>query len=300
MKHIRKKNLWYSWGGILILFGGLLLSVLGFLDLREDEKQQVRTEFIREMDHRYASLDRELNLHKEFLLGLKGLFDASDDVSRTDFDKYVKPVLSRIEGIQAVEWIPFVPRSKKLVFEEEARSDGFTDFVFTQRAEQGQMVPVEERAAYYPVYYLVPLEGNEAAFGFDLGSSATRLQTLKQARDTGEVLVTPRITLVQEKGSQAGVLQFVPVYEGEPKAVGERRLALRGFVLGVHRLGDIVNYSLSKVANEEAGINSCLVDISTPKGEGKLYASKFWTGTPESRDYYYERRIMFAGEHIKP
>jgi len=299
MTDVHKNTQWYSWGIRLVLFGGAALAVFAFFTLREAEKVDVRSAFMLEMDNRYASLDRELNLHKEFLLGLKGLFDASEHVSRTEFDKYVKPVLPRIGGLQAVEWIPYVSNSEKFAFETEAQNDGFPDFVFTQRAKQKRMVPVKERDAYYPVFYLVPLKGNEAALGFDLGSSSTRLQTLRLARDTETVVASPRITLVQEKGSQAGVLQFVSVYNGNPTTVDERRKDLKGFVLGVHRIGDIVDHSLSKISSEEAGIDFCLVDATAPEGEGKLYNSKSWTGIPESKELYYERRLMFGGRKWK-
>ncbi|MBI9078145.1 MAG: CHASE domain-containing protein [Pseudodesulfovibrio sp.] len=294
MTYVRKNTQWYSWGIKLVLLGGAALAVFGFFVLREAERLDVRSVFMREMDNRYASLERELDLHKEFLLGLKGFFDASEYVSRHEFNEYVNPALPRIEGLQAVEWIPYVSKRERLAFEKKAQASGFPDFIFTQRTEQNRMVPVEERDAYYPVYYVVPLKGNETALGFDLGSSPTRLQTLKQARDLATSVVSPRILLIQ-KGNQAGVLQLVAVYEGEPTTVDERRKALKGFVLGVHRIGDIVDYSLMKINIEDIGIDFCLVDRTAPEGEGVLYESKSWAGIPQSKDFYFEKELKFGG-----
>lgn len=294
MKRIHDKIRLYALGIVALLCGGISLSLYGFYYLQHEEDIHVGDVFINEMDNRYASLDRELNLHKEFLLGLKGLYDASEYVSRTEFDSYVRPALERIGGLQAVEWIPYVPADKKDAYEAKVRNEGFPQFRFTERNEQKQMIPVSERRAYYPVYYVTPMAGNEAAFGFDLGSSSTRLQTLEQSRDTGEVLVTPRITLVQEKGKQAGVLQVVPIYTGNPQNVAERRKALTGFVLGVHRIGDIVSYSLTKAARDSEGVNACLVDTSAPEGEGKLYPSKP-SGVSSDSKFYYERGLSIGG-----
>ena len=250
------------------------------------------------MDNRYTSLDRELNLHKEFLFGLKGLFDASDFVSRIEFKTYVESASKRIGGLQAVEWIPYVPKKLRSAFENKVRDDGYPDFVFTHRGKKKHMVSDIERDVYYPVYYVYPYKGNKAAFGFNLGSSSARLKTLVQARDTGSAVITPRITLVQEKGSQGGVLQFVPVYERASKTVAARRKNLKGFVLGVHRLGDIVLGSLEKIGSQGGGIGFCIIDASASGGE-KLFQSSAWTVDSKANKFYYEKELFVGGRTWK-
>ena len=294
----RERVQWYSLGIFLILLCGITFSIFGFISLRQDENDRIHNAFFREMDNRYASLDRELDLHKEFLFGMKGLFDASDFVSRTEFKTYVEPASKRIGGLQAVEWIPYVPKKLRSAFENKVRDDGYPDFVFTYREKQKQMVSDIERDEYYPVYYVDPLKGNEAAFGFNLGSSPARLQTLIQARDTGSALITPRITLVQEKGSQGGILQFVPVYERPSKTVTARRNNLKGFVLGVHRLGDIMLGSLKKIGSQGGGIDYCLVDASVSGGE-ELFQSGDWTLASKSNPFYYEKELPIGGRTWK-
>lgn len=69
-----------------------------------------------------------------------------------------------------------------------------------------------QRAEYFPVYYVEPLTGNEAAVGFDLASNSTRLEALEISRDTGKMVSTGRITLVQETHQQYGFLILRPVY----------------------------------------------------------------------------------------
>jgi hypothetical protein len=56
-------------------------------------------------------------------------------------------------------------------------------------------------------------------------------------------VATERIALVVETGTQAGFLIFIPVYGPEMplKTVEQRRLALRGFVVGVFRAGDVID-----------------------------------------------------------
>jgi CHASE1-domain containing sensor protein len=114
--------------------------------------------------------------------------------------------------IQALEWIPRVPNADRLQFERAAIADGLLGFQFTERAVQGLMMRAEERDAYFPVYFVEPLEGNQKALGFDLGSNATRLAALNDAGLSGKEVASARITLVQETGEQYGFLIFIPIY----------------------------------------------------------------------------------------
>ncbi|MCX5799650.1 MAG: PAS domain S-box protein, partial [Proteobacteria bacterium] len=65
---------------------------------------------------------------------------------------------------------------------------------------------------------------------------------------------------------------FVPVYRrGLPSDTLEtRREHLQGFVLGVFRVGDLVEKSLADI--QPAGINYFLYDMSAPEGERYLYS----------------------------
>ncbi len=294
MKYKHKRKILYSWVTFVIIIGGISISILIYFNLVEEEKDHINSVFIREMDNRYASLDRELNLHSEFLLGLKGLFDSSEHVTREDFNRYVAPVLARIGGIQAVEWVPRVSNADVHIFEAEARNNGLPGFLLTQMTKQRRLEPVGYREVYYPVFYIVPVEGNEAAIGYDLGSNQIRLETLNQARDTGTIIVTPMIILVQEKESQSSMLQIVPVFSGNPETLDERRKSLRGFVVGVHRIGDIVDYSLSTISVEKSEISFCILDASASGEKRRLFKNDSWSDGPRSNDFYYERRLSFG------
>ena len=113
---------------------------------------------------------------------------------------------------------------------------------------QGSMMRAGQRDEYFPVYYVEPLERNERALGFDLASNATRLKALELSRDSGAILATGRITLVQETGKQSGFLVFAPVYgRGLPDhTVEQRRRNLVGFGLAVFRIGDMITRAFSE------------------------------------------------------
>ena len=156
------------------------------------------------------------------LHGIQGLFNANDSVNRKEFDTFVSVFLARSEGTQALEWIPRVTQDQREDYEARIRAEGFEDFAIH---------PAGDRDEYFPVTYVSPMDPNTTAFGFDLGTEPNRLNALERARDTGDLMATAPITLVQETASQKGFLIYAPIYRGAeiPGNVQERRADLRGF-----------------------------------------------------------------------
>ena len=118
-----------------------------------------------------------------------------------------------------------------------------------------------------------PTKGNEKALGFDLSSDKNRLSALNQTLMTGKPVGTGRITLVQETAGQYGFLVFMPVYDGKTSSPGEQELreALRGFALGVFRIGDAMRVVVGQA--ETQGIHIQLTDLTADQGEQLLYDS---------------------------
>jgi CHASE1-domain containing sensor protein len=134
------------------------------------------------------------------------------------------------------------------------------------------MVRARERDEYFPVYFVEPYKGNEAALGFDLASNQARGASLSLARDTGKTTATSRVILVQETANQPGFLVFAPVYRKHVPLVSseDRRKNLMGFVLGVFRISNIVEHSLAHLTSKQIGV--FLYDQSAPENDRFLYA----------------------------
>ena len=134
------------------------------------------------------------------------------------------------------------------------------------------MIRAGSRDEYYPVFFVNPYKGNNAAFGFDLGSNKVRHAALEKARDTGKLTVSGRITLVQETGKQFGFLTFLPIYRHgiALKTIKDRRNHLLGFALGVFRIGSLFESVLAQ-HQLRADLNSYLFDLSAPANKQYLY-----------------------------
>jgi CHASE1-domain containing sensor protein len=242
-----------------------------FLLVHNWEKKNQRNEFESWAKAYTNAVETTLNDYKGALLFLGDFFNNSTLVTRQEFTGFVKNILPRYPGIQAFGWNPLVKDTDRTLYESAARKEGFPDFEFTERSETNTMVRAEPREEYIIVYYLHPLEGNTAAFGFDIASDKTRLKAITKGFHTGKITATARVTLVQEKGNQFGTLLLLPIYhmDSPVNTPEERRKNLKGFIVEVLRIGTAVETSLKEFSDE--GLCLTIYDISDEKENQVLY-----------------------------
>ena len=257
----------------MILVLGVALSLIVSSTSYYSNKRLIEAEFNGVTNNLYSAFKRELDSDLAVLQSLQALFyTMPEEVGRAEFNSFTNHILQQHTSIKALEWIPSVTDSRRQDYEQAAREAGFTNFQFTQLISQGRMKRAEKRSEYFPVYFVEPYRGNELALGFDLASSETRLSALDSARKTGMTRATARITLVQETKDQLGFIVFAPIYRESLTAASEQARSdnIRGFALGVFRIGDIAEHSVKYLRPE--GINFSIRDESAPEEEQFLYA----------------------------
>ena len=267
---------------------GIVMSVVAFRVVQAWDHQQIEANFEQTAIDTIADVKSSIESDLDVLLAVRSLYAASDSVDRDGFGTFVNSFLPSHPGIQALEWIPRVSDSERAAYEETAREEAFPEFQIFERNAEGVSVPATLRQEYFPVYYLEPYEGNEAALGFDLASNPVRMEALNEARDTGQMVATARITLVQETKNQFGFLVFAPVYRNgsATETLADRRENLAGFVLGVFRAGVIVEQALSHIhhTNSEANSDIFLYDRSAPPDQQLLFPGNSGTDGKEQAD----------------
>jgi signal transduction histidine kinase/CheY-like chemotaxis protein len=242
---------------LLALTFGALLSLLVAGLLHDWERREARYQVRQVAQERAEVLRGQIMRSMEVLHAISALYEARDDVSRSEFRAFVAGALARQPELQALAWDPRVAGVDRGAWEQRAHEDGFPEFHFTEEHDSA-IVPAGEHSEYYPVFYLETLQRNAAAFGFDVGSEPKRRQALEQARDTGQAVATASLHLAQEPGSQPGFLVFQPLYQGAPATREERRAALRGFAVAVFRMGDLVSSALGATGGQ--GLAATIID----------------------------------------
>jgi len=223
---------------VLMVATGLLLTLF-IAWLAQNESNEHQAESFRLLAERRTAVFGEMlrTLRDVELEGMARFCEASENVSSEEFSQYTEH-LTRNQAIQAWEWIPAVAAADKERFEQAARLSGMEDFQIWQRDADGNRIPAEGRDVYYPVFLMTPVEGNKAALGFDLGSDPARHLAIEEALRSGFTAATEPVTLVQETGTQKGMLVFRPVF------ADAQRLHPRGLALAVLRLDDALEVSI--------------------------------------------------------
>jgi PAS domain S-box-containing protein len=271
----------------IVLFG-ILVSIAYYLLSKQAETEHINSEVKALGDVNFYAINQELSKQLLIMQSLKNYFEASNFVSRDEFNVFVEPFIKQFPSIKALEWIPLVKNADRLKFELRHRSKLLPDFQITERKTQGEMVRRSTNDEYFPVTYLEPLKGNEKALGFDLESNVSRAKTLKKSRTTGKMIVTSRINLVQEKGTSYGILLVNPIFKAEGSQVKE----FEGFVTGVLKIGDMVlntRYENNLVTNK---IRIKLIDITDTKMSDELFSELNFDVL--KAPYLYKKELVMA------
>ena len=213
---------------------GLILTLLASWMISQSDGYDRSQAFAQLAESRTGAIAETLrDLRTTGMEGLARFYEGRTSVTPEEFRQFTT-YLTRNPAVQAWEWIPAVPASDKKRFEGQARAAGMKGFEIWQNDAQGKRVPATGRDVYYPVFQVAPLAGNELSLGFDRGSEPLRRAALEEAIRTGLPTATDPITLVQETGTQKGMLIYRPVFgSGKTKH-------LRGFSMSVLRMGTLL------------------------------------------------------------
>ena len=241
----------------------LMLTVLLVSYEFDEERTRLRIEFEKDTQGINAAVEKQLSGHFNSLNAAASLFQSTEEVNRREFGAFVRHLFHAFKGIQALEFSQVVTNLQRSGFESTIRKEGFSDFHITERDKDKNLIPAAQRDRYVVVNFVEPMKGNEKIFGFDTFSDASRKQTFNQAIDSGKLTFTPKLTLVQEHGTQSGVLAILPVYRNNMahNTVEEKRANIQGFIVGVFRIGDMLDAALKEINHENLDIQ--LFDISS-------------------------------------
>jgi signal transduction histidine kinase len=216
-----------TWAILIISLSFTMIIWLGF----SNNQTQSENQFFQD-DANFMTLliHDELDQYEQVLVGAKGLFAASDNVTLSEWRAFVETqdIETRFPGLQGVGYVQQTLHEDRAKLITEMKSYGFDAF---------DIKPAGDRGEYYPVLFLEPLDlRNQQAIGYDIYSEQTRKNTINTLIETGETTITGKITLVQEIDDdvQNGFLMLVPVYSNTNPD------KLQGIVDAVFRINDFI------------------------------------------------------------
>lgn len=253
----------------------LLIPLLGggtYLAAERAETDQAHTRFESYLAMEAGNLEGEFRACLESLFALRALYESSEDVTREEFATFANDACSRNPTLRALEWIPRVTHAQRLqaasgtLAPEDSRC-GLPLAVDLLASRQ-----VEDREVYFPVTYVEPLEGNEAALGFELGRERERAAVLRSASEVDVPVMTGPLDLVQDDGE--GVLVLLALHANGSGPPSDPRGLLRGFLALVFVVEDVIEAALAPTRSDIADTMSfVLLDVPAQGPPRLLHAS---------------------------
>jgi signal transduction histidine kinase/ActR/RegA family two-component response regulator len=225
---------WKSFG---ILFVGVIITFGVSNYVSQEEEFQSQNEFIIACNEAKTKIYLRINLHIQFLINASSFFEASQLVTRKEWEQFNKfsTISESFIGVQGFGFAAIIKKEQLKKHIQDVRKEGFSQY---------SVNPIGSRAVYTSIIYLEPFnERNARALGFDMFTEPVRRKAMEQSRDYNMPVLSGKVELRQEtdKDVQAGTLIYVPVYKNVPlNTKAERRSAILGWVFSPFRMNDLM------------------------------------------------------------
>lgn len=279
--------------GLVTLAVGLGLTGTICWLVHADQRAQMETRFQRDTEKVARDTEARLQTCFDVLLSLKGMYALDDRIDRARFHRFSAELKleRRYPGFQAVQFVRAVPAEQFDAFVAAVRADtsvdagGYPNF---------RVHPVTHAPVHYVIEYTAPVKGNESAVGLDLAALPPHLRAVTLARDSGGIVATEPITLVQDVTGEPGFVARAPVYRNDAVVDTEarRRAALVGFVAIVFRVNalmrEVIDGALLEhlhVRIEDGGyVNGAMAPRAASDNLGNLLYDSAGKAAPQGTD----------------
>lgn len=209
----------------------------------------------------FGTLDR-VEAYTESVARVLGFFPELD---RQGFQVMVAPWLRANPYITAFEWAPRVTGDRLSAFEIRNRDAQGPAYLVRELGPDGLLRPSARREVHAPILYIEPLAREQVALGYDLASNPARRRALDAATDSGGVVLTEALRLVNYP-DEWGVLAVAAAYGGiaSPVDAVARQGAVRGHVATVLRLDSIVDAALQRAGSPPLSLRVLDTSMSPP------------------------------------
>ena len=270
----------YSRLGLVVAIAGLIVSASAWFAVSHWENQQAAVDLTLRANGHAMALQSGINAYLRKVSGLRAFIEASDHVSRGEFDIFVKRIMDDQTAILGMSWIPRVTQDQRIAHERAAVLDGVPGYRIKSVAPDGIMTTSPEKGEYFPVLHTSPEAPGSRVYGLDLNDGGVRQETLEHARDNDFMATSPIFTLQSGSGHRRGFFVALPVYApGLPhETIEERNHNLRGYVQAVFQTSVMIEAifgSARKPFRESTSISTRRIRAATPRSCSTFMAHAF-------------------------
>ena len=241
---------------------GVAISALVFRSMSARENRLIEAQFKLDAELRVGGIQREFLAHVGVVEAMQAFCDGSKGITRDEFQSFGRSFFSRFPGLEALAWAPRVPASQRTEHEEALRKAVDPDYQIHGR-DAGEEASATE---FYPMDYLHFRSGVRSKPGRDLAADPVVRQIVGRRQNSTTVRGVEGFRVANDQESGDAVVCAVVSGRDTSKSAGE---AIRGIVVGVIRLGTVIDSALA--SSSPVGVDIEALDRSDPKTRQALY-----------------------------
>jgi diguanylate cyclase (GGDEF)-like protein len=245
LQQLPMRHPWLRWAVLGLSLGFAAgITYLVYFEVKQGSRSAFRAAAVEVA----GDIEARIKTYGDVLFALRGLFDASEKVTRDEFHRFAEALSlgERYPGVTNISFAFLVPHRQKAAFERAVRAETSP---LVKSLPTFTIQPPGERPEYTVLTYIEPMGKNIAAWGLDLNADPARRSIVERARDNGMMASGSGITLLRDGSSRiASTLMRLAVYRGGgvPKSIEERRASYRGLVGSTVRIKEMVESTVSK------------------------------------------------------
>ncbi len=210
--------------------------------------------------------------HREVLASIRNFTVATPDFTFPQFERFTRYALHENPDIFALSFNDLVNEPERASYEARiGASLALPGFRIKERNPQGQLVPAMPAPHHVAVRFIVPMEKNLAAVGYDIFSEPVRRQAILSAIEHGKMAITAPVWLVQDQRRRVGLLELYPVYRAAATDGLHRSALPVGFAVSVLKVDELIEIALKGMV--PPGLVMQLRDTGAPQESSLLYRS---------------------------
>ncbi|NMP33008.1 hypothetical protein HII17_15725 [Thalassotalea sp. M1531] len=288
---------------IASVLAAIALSIL-FRVSQNDYQHKRIDDFSLAVNQLTNEIDDEISGISQSINALHAYFDASEYVSRAEFEQFASQIYPEHSSVIAFAWVPVIQKNQKVSFEDWARIDNSESFNIKQLGVGPYTPSKEEQISFHaPIYYAYPTIENQQAIGLDLVTDRARYMAMFNAAKKNQTVSSPPIPLIDQAVTSPGMVIFTPIFNASSlNPFGGIALGgndnLDGFVIAVIQLKEVIDELIKSPVANKVTINVqdvtnpepfYLYGVPAPTGEHLIHTierfefSRFWRITISER-----------------
>jgi len=276
--------------GIPLVMSSLIVVAV-FVMSSNNEQKKLNIQFEQQARLVSGAVDAGLSSVVYTLATLRGLFVASEQVTRAEFSHYVDQVVIEKHGVSGFAW------NQRVLYSDRADYEAL-HFSIKEKNPEGEFIVAPGRTEYIVITYVEPWQKNAMILGFNAASDPVRDEALIRARDTGHFAMTSPLQLLQDDKMSSGVVVYYPVYERTHSTTTtlERRESLIGYATAIVRTNDLIHSVLTPFSSGDYQLH--IVDVTDAEKPQGFYRAEQITIPAYARELEFDQEISVGGRRL--